>query len=794
MYMYLFLYLILSIPVALSYYYSFSKGQWWLASSLLFTLLASFSALSAGARVRTTTRRFLLAALPLFLILLFEILQFLSFYFQGTGFNDRFFFHFSINSLSEAWRAYYPLVLIVVVLFGLLGVSVYLCVRKRLFSSVSVGLSLCPLAILPFLHSPIRDLAHYTLTEAFCQSGPEISLERFKALGLDIKALSQRNIQAKPGRNLVLIYLESLERLYLDEDVFKDLTPFINGLIKNGFSFTNIRQVPGTGWTMAGMVASQCGTPLLYDNGLASGNNIMASGFLDRAVCLGDILKKAGYHQIYLGGASIKFAGKGYFLRAHGYDEVKGLDRLKGRLPDKGYRTGWGLYDDSLFEIAADEYDRLARLGRPFNLTLLTLDTHHPDGHASRSCAPYRYLDNTMLDAVHCTDQLLYRFIERISSNPAFKNTTVVLMSDHLAMRNVAWPLYPKDYQRRVFFSILNGDKGGTSDRPGTHMDIAPTVLDALGVVHNVHFLAGRDLFAASGSGKKGLPDFYSAQIIGALRYINSKLFSVTDHSLCQGGCLVRSIGNGMVQIGGITLPLYYYGMPLAAKRFQQDMAVIALVNREGNIEGASVIPACALPAFALLNRDRAFLLMGPSWLLSSMGIDAKGRGDLLVLFRRLDGAILLLGHFPSIDRIELHISNCGDLMASISDPRMIATSSARLEGLCNTSGDYAAIYDEKSGRIDVPVCMVNGMFYRVSFKKLADSFQFQLDDFSAVNAPKGRQDHGYCYAFYGDQVLNIPSVLVGKDIYKRLMMKVISDNPLILVPRKVDRHLFARR
>ncbi len=790
MYTYLFLYSILSIPVVLSYYYSFSKNQGWLASSLLFTFLVSFSVLSASARVRARTRRFLLAWLPLFLIFFFEILQFLSFYFQGTGFNDRFFFHFSINSLSEAWRAYYTLVLGAGVLFGLFCMLLYLCVKKRPFGSVPVCFSLCSLAILPFLHSPVRDFARYALADAASRvDGSRLSLGRFKDLGLDVKALSQENIQATPGRNLVLIYLESLERLYLDGNVFKDLAPHTNRLLEDGFSFTNIHQVPGTGWTMAGMVASQCGTPLLYDNGLASGNNIMPNGFLGRAVCLSDVLKKASYRQVYLGGASIRFAGKGSFLRTHGYDEVKGLDELEGRLADKGYRTGWGLYDDSLFKIAADEYDRLARLGRPFNLTLLTLDTHHPDGHASRSCAPYKYLDNTMLDAVHCTDQLLYRFIDRISRNPAFKDTTVVLMSDHLAMRNVAWSLYPKDYQRRVFFSILNGGKRGISNRDGTHMDIAPTILDALRVRHNVHFLAGRDLFAAPG--KRPLPDFQDPKIIEALRYINSKLFSVIDHSLCPGGHLVRSTGNGMIRIGGMIIPLYYYGMPLPAKRFQQDMAVIAFVNGKGNIREASVIPACSLPGFALLNRKDAFLLIAPSGLLSSMGIDVKGEGDLQVLFRRLDGAVLLLGSFDSINGMELDMSNCSDLLAPVPDPRIIATSSVRMEALCRGKGDYAAIYDGDAGRIDIPVCMVNGMFYRVSLRKQTASFRFRLGDFSAVSVPVDRVDHGYCYAFYGNEVLSIPSILVDGGIYKHVKMRLVSGNPIILVPRRLDMHLF---
>jgi phosphoglycerol transferase len=211
-------------------------------------------------------------------------------------------------------------------------------------------------------------------------------------------------------------------------------------------SFTNISQTLGTSWTIAGMVASQCGTPLLYNDTIIGGNDIMQNGFFTDVICLGDVLNKAGYVQKYLGGASSRFAGKGNFYKAHHYDEVKGLDELISRLNNKEYKTGWGLYDDSLFKIAAEEYVRLANANKPFNLTLLTLDTHHPNGHPSHSCKAYPYQDNSILDAVHCTDQLLERFINNISRHPSFQNTVVVLISDHLAMRNSAEKFFPKKY------------------------------------------------------------------------------------------------------------------------------------------------------------------------------------------------------------------------------------------------------------------------------------------------------------------------------------------------------------
>jgi phosphoglycerol transferase len=48
----------------------------------------------------------------------------------------------------------------------------------------------------------------------------------------------------------------------------------------------------------------------------------------------------------------------------------------------------WGLYDDMLFIEAEKKLDELeSHPNTPFNLTLLTIDTHGPNGYVSKHCA-----------------------------------------------------------------------------------------------------------------------------------------------------------------------------------------------------------------------------------------------------------------------------------------------------------------------------------------------------------------------------------------------------------------------
>ncbi|WP_438516828.1 hypothetical protein, partial [Enterobacter hormaechei] len=58
------------------------------------------------------------------------------------------------------------------------------------------------------------------------------------------------------------IYAESLERTYFDAELFPGLADELNALRTDSIDFSNTQQLPGTGYTIAGMVASQCGIPL----------------------------------------------------------------------------------------------------------------------------------------------------------------------------------------------------------------------------------------------------------------------------------------------------------------------------------------------------------------------------------------------------------------------------------------------------------------------------------------------------------------------------------------------------
>ncbi len=304
----------------------------------------------------------------------------------------------------------------------------------------------------------------------------------------------------KSKKNIVYIYAESLERTYFDETLFPGLTSELKKIEKESISFENIFQVYATGWTIAGMTASQCGIPLVTP----TGGNAMSGfkeNFLPMATCLGDILHDEGYMLEYYGGSSLEFAGKGNFYTSHSFEKVQGKEELKSSLEDPSYMTGWGLYDDSLLEIVYDEFESLSQKSKPFGLFALTLDTHHPNGHLSKQCREnnivYEDGSNSMLNAVKCSDYLLSKFIHKILASPYAEDTVIVVSSDHLAMPNVAYDKLEKG-NRRNLLMVIDGSKNTSPKHvaaKGTMLDVAPTLMSILGYTSPQMGL-GRDLLS----------------------------------------------------------------------------------------------------------------------------------------------------------------------------------------------------------------------------------------------------------------------------------------------------------
>ena len=517
------------MPVALAHYYSLDRSLFSIVSALISVSLIVLTSTALISRIKHGTLRTTIGFVSIYLLSFYYASQFISYYLQGTYFNQQYFFHFNLTTLRESLAAYYPLMFLVIswtvcVLFG------FYYFRDRLPRSGYSLFKLAGLFIFALMLDPgLRPSAVTIANSILSPSINSLDAIAWEELDLEQGALTNTQFTSTAGKNLLLVFLEGVEAIYTDENLFPGLTPNLQALNKEGWQFTNMQQVQGSGWTMAGLVSSLCGTPLLYESSL-NGNEILFSRMLDKATCLPDILSSAGYQQVFMGGAALDFAGKGSFLQEHGFDTTLGRHELVNELADPNYVNGWGLYDDSLFSQALEQFNSLAASEQPFNLTLLTVDTHHPIGEPSASCSEYNQIDNSILHAVHCTDYLLGEFLDQVKANPAYEDTVVVLVSDHLAMRNNAFPLFPENYQRRLYFNVLNSGVAAEQEIFATPLDISPTVLQLLGVKHDVAFLAGLNLLNAPLIG--AVRNTYDPNWLDAIRYINSNHLSTVEENI----------------------------------------------------------------------------------------------------------------------------------------------------------------------------------------------------------------------------------------------------------------------
>lgn len=307
---------------------------------------------------------------------------------------------------------------------------------------------------------------------------------------------------AGASKNFVLLYLESLERTYLDDELFPGLAPNLQALERDALSFTDITQISWTSWTIGAMVATQCGIPV-------AGSSAGSDQFLPGAICLGDLLSDAGYDLRYLHGSSLDFAGWGTFYETHGFASIEGAKELRGQLDDPEYESIWGIYDDSLLDLAAQRFDAMSAQDRPFGLVLLTVDTHHPRGGiVSATCEDKTYQDgsNAFLNAVHCADHMAGRFIRHVLDSPGFEDTVLVVLSDHLARPNAVWDRLEAADRRNLMLVFGSGLAPGKIDKPGTTFDIAPTILGLLGAETEAMGY-GRDLLGPAPSLRREVAD-----------------------------------------------------------------------------------------------------------------------------------------------------------------------------------------------------------------------------------------------------------------------------------------------
>jgi phosphoglycerol transferase len=316
----------------------------------------------------------------------------------------------------------------------------------------------------------------------------------------------------KQKRNLIHIYLESMENTYASEDLGgymkENLIAPLTELAKEGISFSHLDKglggpisTKGCTWSVASMVNMATGLPMKVPT---DGNDYGSpDNFLPGAVTLGDILKAQGYSCTLMFGASAKFGGLNFFYESHGDFDILDYNAAKQKgWISQFYKEGWGFEDDKLFEFARNELARLGNSGTPFYFVMETADTHAPDGYVSKNTPTPR--DSQYANVVAYNAGEVVKFVRWIQTQPFYDNTTIVIIGDHLSMATEFFEDVDKSYLRTTFNLIINPARGLQNipnerkfNRWWFNGDMFPTMLASIGVkIEGERLGLGTNLFS----------------------------------------------------------------------------------------------------------------------------------------------------------------------------------------------------------------------------------------------------------------------------------------------------------
>ncbi|MDD3027199.1 MAG: LTA synthase family protein [Erysipelotrichaceae bacterium] len=301
---------------------------------------------------------------------------------------------------------------------------------------------------------------------------------------------SSVNIDFTQKRNLIYIYMESVETTYLSTANggynSTSLMPELEQIALENTNFSNTdalggwQTLEGTQWTIASMISQNAGIPVTlkfddeeYEHG---------DPYLMGTYSLGEILADNGYKNVLIKGSDADFAGTSNFFETHGNYEIHDYNSIieEGYIP-ADYKVFWGMEDSKTYTYAKEKLEELSSSSQPFNLTMVTVNTHTPEGYLEPGAAePYDdQYSNVILDA----SKQVSEFIDYISQQDYYDNTTIIVVGDHLSMYGEYFASVDVNYQRTPFNVIINSGATTqkTANRQFSSIDMFPTTIAALG-------------------------------------------------------------------------------------------------------------------------------------------------------------------------------------------------------------------------------------------------------------------------------------------------------------------------
>jgi phosphoglycerol transferase len=453
-----------------------------------------------------------------------------------------FFGSFALNWIyKQFYRINYDEIMLVLDMgISAMGVDSYLFwsfVRKVILRSAGWAVVI---TALPFIFSRISKLKKYSQYLIRVSYGVVATLLVFKLFTCNVQFGSftgqfkqktdfyereyvfpeKAKIEFPQKRNVLVIALESIEKSYASERLFKKdgLIPNITKLEKENITFSKYNVLPGMTHTIAAITGMVTGLPLFF-------TAYSSMEKMKGAYGLGQVFNDHGYETYSFFPASGKFSLKENFLRNKGFKFVLDGEKIAENLGDKLKNSIFGgVDDDTLFEFTKPKIEQIVKGKKPYFIFMETVNTHGV-GYFTDACMAKGFKQKTVEDVIKCEDKIVYDFVQWFRAQDP--SAVVILLDDHEQYISDLNRILSVKRSRPLANVFINTNifDGVNFARPVAAFDFFPTIVESAGgIIQGCRMGLGTSLSARCAN-VKTLRERYNNKKLGELLESKNDLY-----------------------------------------------------------------------------------------------------------------------------------------------------------------------------------------------------------------------------------------------------------------------------
>ena len=425
-----------------------------------------------------------------FILTLFFLLEFISYYLTSELIDYRFFIHLD-STLIETYifQFKYHLILLLFLFLGIkfLNYKIEINFLKKKYH-YSILFFFFLIIILPSKGviqriDEIRTIYNKNLFFTENQSN-SISEEKINKFVINNKLNNyylKDDLYASKNLNIIFLTLESLDtRVIIDNP---ELTPNLNNLL-NQWNFLKVDPSQGCTWSVGSFYCLMTGLPSFFPFEI---NRIFHGSENIKIINMGEILKKAGYDFLgYFVGESM-FTGLKDLLKVFNF-EVFDFNNKTGDF--QVFPDNFGYHDKDLFFELKSKITKLNKNKETFAIFASTINTHLNGIKDNRMNPFINYkTTNDMQHAIKSLDYLIGDFIKFLEKENLLSNTAIFIAPDHLYPSNKTLQnLIKQNKNSEATLYLISNRTISTQKERVFQIELPKIVLDTSKISHNHKF------------------------------------------------------------------------------------------------------------------------------------------------------------------------------------------------------------------------------------------------------------------------------------------------------------------